>query len=98
MVFAVATSGDWRSEPLRRAIDFSAEPARSWIADWPRDNGETSYFYGDFIDVYPPEAWIRVIGEVPRSAVDSLLDLFLEWDARRRGSPLPRGPVRIPPP
>ncbi len=98
VVLAVATSRDWRTEPLRRVVDFSREPARSWITDWPRDNGELAYFYGDFIDVYPRTAWLRVIGRVPRSAVDSLLDLFLEWDARRRGAPIPRGPSRIPAP
>lgn len=97
VVFAVATSGDWKTEPLRREIDFSTEPARSWITDWPRDNGATSYFYGDFIDIYAPEAWIKAVGRVPGDAVDSILALFDEWDARRRGTPLPRGPIRVPP-
>ena len=97
-VFAVATSGDWKAEPLRRVIDFSAEPARGWIGEWPKDNGELSYFYGDFIDVYPPDAWLKVIGRVPPAAVDALLDLFYEWDTRRSGPPAPPGPIRIPPP
>ena len=96
-VFAVATSGDWRTEPLRRVINFSAEPARSWIRDWPRDNGALSYFYGDFIDVVPPDRWLRVTGRVPRAAVEALLDLFLEWDSRRRGASVPRGSTSIPP-
>jgi hypothetical protein len=97
IVFAVATSGDWRSEPLRRVIDFSAEPARSWIRDWPRDNGLLSYFYGDFIDVVPPERWLRVVGRTPRAAVDPLHDLFFGWDSRRRGARVPPGPTSIPP-
>ena len=96
-VFAVATSGDWGTEPLRRVINFSAEPARSWIRDWPRDNGALSYFYGDFIDIVPPDRWLRVTGRVPGAAVESLLDLFLEWDSRKRGTSVPRGSTSIPP-
>ena len=97
VVFAVATSGDWRNEPLRRVINFSAEPARSWIREWPRDNGALSHFYGDFIYAVPPDRWLRAVGAVPRPAVAALLDLYREWSARRRGAPVPRGPTSIPP-
>ena len=97
VVFAVATSGNWRDEPIRRTIDFSAEPARSWIQGWPRDNGALSNFYGGFIDVIPPERWLRAVGAVPGSAVDALLDLYLEWDARKRGATILPGPTSIPP-
>ena len=97
VVFAVATSGDWRKEPLRRVINFSAEPARSWIRGWPRDNGALSYFYGDFIHALPPGRWLRAVEAVPRPAVAALLDLYREWSSRRRGAPIPRGPTSIPP-
>lgn len=96
-VFAVATSGVWRNEPIRRTVDFSAEPDRSWIRGWPRDNGALSHFYGGFIDVIPPERWLRAVGSVPRSAVEALLDLYLEWDAGKRGATIPPGPTSIPP-
>lgn len=81
-VCAVGTSQVIAGKPDRIRVDWSANPARTWIDGWPKDCG-VGYFYAHYVQKVPSGKIRDEIGIVPDSFVDELLVMWSNW--RRKG-------------